>query len=190
MAYVTFPMPNDVRAYLIANCIVQMMAILMVVGRIASRRLRRVRLSWDDYLIIAAVPQGLTLVVLQGISESPRALKPAQCETNRVLPASTLGSGYHLSAAIMPNLEFILKLNFAFEYIYLGALGTIKLSILSLYLRIFSRGTRMRRLTQLVMLVVGLWVCMHVEAVLMVCQPVQLNWSITAKGACGDEIKL
>lgn len=69
MAYVTFPMPDDVRAYLIANCIVQLIAILVVAGRIVSRRIRRARLLWDDYLIIAAVPQGLTLVILQGISE-------------------------------------------------------------------------------------------------------------------------
>ncbi|KUI60840.1 hypothetical protein VP1G_08049 [Cytospora mali] len=164
-------MPDDVRAYLVANCIVHLIVILVVAGRIVSRRLRRVKLSWDDYLIIVAIPQALTLVILQGLT-------------------STLGSGYHLSSAIMPNLEFILKLNFAFEFIYLAALGTIKMSILSFYLRLFSRGTRMNQLTQFAMFVVGLWVCMHAEAVFMVCQPIQLNWDVTAEGVCGDQIKL
>ncbi|KUI63977.1 hypothetical protein VM1G_10761 [Cytospora mali] len=171
MAYVAFPMPNDVRAYLVANCIVQLIVILVVAGRIVSRRLRRVKLSLDDYLIIVAVPQALTLVILQGLT-------------------STLGSGYHLSSAIMPNLEFILKLNFTFELIYLAVLGTIKMSILSFYLRLFSRGTRMHQLTQFAMFVVGLWVCMHAEAVFMVCQPIQMNWDVTAEGVCGDQIKL
>lgn len=90
----------------------------------------------------------------------------------------------------MPNLEFILKLNFAFELIYLAALGTVKMSILFFYLRLFTRGTRMYRLTKSAMFVVGLWVCLHAVAVFMICQPIQLNWDITAEGACGDEIKL
>ncbi|ROV93803.1 hypothetical protein VMCG_08794 [Cytospora schulzeri] len=171
MARVIFPMPEDVRAYIIANCVVQFVVVLVVAGRMVSRRIRRVRLSWDDYLIIAAVPQSLCLLILQGTT-------------------STLGSGYHLSAAIMPHLETILKLNFAFEFVYLAALSTIKMSILSFYLRLFSPGTRMHRLTQLAMFVVGMWVCMHAEAAFMICQPVRLNWDVTAEGACGDQIKL
>lgn len=62
-AYTPFPVPPSVQASLIVNSLVVLAAVLVVILRCIARVVAGARLGWDDYLMLAALPQGLGLLV-------------------------------------------------------------------------------------------------------------------------------
>lgn len=67
MDWVKFPVLRLVERQLIANCILVLLTLITVALRIWSRFLSSVKLWWDDYLVLFALPQGIGMLVIQGI---------------------------------------------------------------------------------------------------------------------------
>lgn len=67
--YTPVPMLPLVQSRLVGNSFLVAMTLLVVALRILTRLLTGSRLGWDDYLILAAVPQGIGILVCQGLCE-------------------------------------------------------------------------------------------------------------------------
>jgi hypothetical protein len=65
--YVEFPVLPIVKVHLIINSVLAFLTVLVVALRLAARFISGAGLWWDDYLIIFALPQGLGMLVIQGL---------------------------------------------------------------------------------------------------------------------------
>jgi hypothetical protein len=67
--YVEFPVLPVVRTHLIINSVLAGLTVLVVALRLVARFLSGAGLWWDDYLILFALPQGLGMLIIQGLCE-------------------------------------------------------------------------------------------------------------------------
>lgn len=63
----TFPILPIVKAHFIINCVIVALTLSVVALRMVSRFITSASLWWDDYLILLAVPQGVGMLVIQGM---------------------------------------------------------------------------------------------------------------------------
>jgi hypothetical protein len=66
-SYTQLPLTTTVEAHLVINIILVAVTVVVVGLRVLSRILARSRLGVDDYLTILALPQGVAMLVLQGM---------------------------------------------------------------------------------------------------------------------------
>lgn len=64
---VTFPIMTIVKNHLIVNCVFVFIALFIVGLRLFARFMSGAKLWWDDYLILFSVPQGIGMLVIQGL---------------------------------------------------------------------------------------------------------------------------
>lgn len=69
--YVEFEPLPIVKAHLIINCVLALLTLLVVALRIWARFMSGAGLWWDDYLILFAVPQGIGMLIIQGLCKWP-----------------------------------------------------------------------------------------------------------------------
>lgn len=67
MAITSFPIVPEVMTALVINSIIAFLTLLVVALRIMARIVVGSRLGWDDYLMVAALPQGLGILICQGL---------------------------------------------------------------------------------------------------------------------------
>jgi len=81
LEYLELPVLPIVEAHLIVNCILVFLTLVTVGLRLLARFESGAKLWWDDYLIILAVPQGIGMLVIQGMckSRSQQALGYRRC---------------------------------------------------------------------------------------------------------------
>lgn len=72
---ITFPLDPVVLVHIIINCVIVFLTLLVVGLRMLARYLAGANLWWDDYLVLLAVPQGIGMLVIQGLCEYPRVVK-------------------------------------------------------------------------------------------------------------------
>jgi hypothetical protein len=65
--YVVFPLLPIVKTHLIINCVLVFLTLLVVCLRLVSRFVSGAKLWWDDYLILFAAPQGVGMLIIQGL---------------------------------------------------------------------------------------------------------------------------
>ncbi|KAK0612443.1 hypothetical protein B0T17DRAFT_648599 [Bombardia bombarda] len=165
--YIYFETLPQVQAHLIVNTVLTFLATGCVCLRIVTRFMSGARLWWDDYLIIASVPQGIGMLVLQGMY-------------------SKVGVGYPITETL-PNLKVILQMLVAYELIFSVAISTIKLSVMMFYLRVFvNQGLRLA--VKLVMAFVGLWSLGNILQVFLICRPFAATYDPLVKGECGNQV--
>lgn len=70
-SYTPLPLTTTVEVHLIINIVLVAVTVLVVALRVLSRILARSRLGADDYLTVLALPQGVAMLVLQGMCKSP-----------------------------------------------------------------------------------------------------------------------
>ncbi len=63
----TFPVLPIARNHLIINCVLVFLTLIAVCLRVASRISSGAYLGWDDWLILLSVPQGIGMLVIQGL---------------------------------------------------------------------------------------------------------------------------
>lgn len=68
--YTNMAMLPEAKVYLIANSVLVLVTLLVVALRVVSRVLAGSKLGWDDYFTLLAVPQGIVMLVLQGLCKS------------------------------------------------------------------------------------------------------------------------
>ncbi|KAJ4391148.1 hypothetical protein N0V93_004764 [Gnomoniopsis smithogilvyi] len=135
--YTPLPIPSEVASRLVGNSILIFITVLVVALRFVARLVTGSKLGWDDYLILAALPQVIGLLICQGLW-------------------SVTGVGYPFVDVPVTNFPYISLLFVPFEIIYNSGVVTAKLSVLFFYLRVFTHGS-MRRAARWVMVLVGVW---------------------------------
>ena len=83
---------------------------------------------------------------------------------------------------------YLTQILFSFGIIYLFALASVKLSVLSFYMRTFATPM-MRRLIWATMGLVSVWAISHSLAFIFVCWPTPGFWNPDA-GTCGEIIPI
>jgi hypothetical protein len=66
---VEFPVLPIVKAHFIINSVLAFLTVLVVGLRLTARFMSGAGLWWDDYLILFALPQGLGMLIIQGLCE-------------------------------------------------------------------------------------------------------------------------
>ncbi len=66
-AYVPFPVLPIVKIHLIINCVLALLTVITVGLRLVARYLSGAGLWWDDYLVLFALPQGIGMLIIQGM---------------------------------------------------------------------------------------------------------------------------
>ncbi|KAK4152193.1 hypothetical protein C8A00DRAFT_35104 [Chaetomidium leptoderma] len=165
--YIEFPTLPIVKVHLIINCVLTFITVTVVGLRIVARFMSGAGLWWDDYLILFALPQGIGMLIIQGMW-------------------APMGIGYDVTETL-PNLETILKMLVAYELIYSTAISTVKLSVMIFYLRVFvNRGLRLA--VKAALTFVALWSTANILQVFLICRPFAKTYSLTAEGVCGDQV--
>ncbi|KAI8258562.1 hypothetical protein K4K56_007023 [Colletotrichum sp. SAR 10_98] len=159
--YTNMAMLPEAKVYLIANSVLVFVTLLVVALRVVSRVLAGSKLGWDDYFTLLAVPQGIVMLVLQGLC-----------------------LGYQLSE-IGDNWTFVDSLFLPFETIFGVVSLTTKLSVLFFYLRVFT-SRPMRIATRLTFVIVILWGIGNVLQTVLVCHLTDGKWHATNKDICRD----
>ncbi|KAK7212365.1 hypothetical protein V2G26_019543 [Clonostachys chloroleuca] len=114
---IDLPMMPMVRTHLIVNCVLVFFTLSAVFLRLYSRFKTSANLWVDDYLILLAMPLGITMLAIQGLY-------------------APLGVGHPVEEAL-PNLPTILRLTISYALIYTFCISLIKMSVLFFYLRVF-----------------------------------------------------
>lgn len=166
VSYNPVPVPAVVEAHLIINIVV-LLATMTVVGlRIMSRNVAGSKLGWDDYLTLLSVPQGIGMVVMQGLW-------------------APTGVGYDLSEAA-DNWTYIYSLILPFQVLFATTTLTAKLSVLSFYYRVFTTRA-MRLATRFVMGFVVLWAIGSILQVILVCHFRDGAWYYINPQTCPEQ---
>ncbi|KAH6871236.1 hypothetical protein B0T10DRAFT_611294 [Thelonectria olida] len=148
-------------------------ATIVMILRLLSRRLKRIPLSWDDYFALCCYAMAIAWIV--------------------IIPYWLHGGlGYHIQDIESPPIAEILfqskLLLFVAELVYAFALFFAKLSILSLYWRMF-RVTSIRLPIQILFGCSILWIIFRISMGIFHCVPVQAFWDSSAGGRCDIEDK-
>ncbi|CAK7227108.1 hypothetical protein SCUCBS95973_006431 [Sporothrix curviconia] len=167
MAFVVFPTKGYVLAQFIVNCVIGLVAYIVVALRIYGRiNINKARLGLDDIMILVAVPQGLAMIVITGLY-------------------TRLGIGYDVTETLA-NLPLILRLLVAYEILYATCNYSVKLSVLFFYQRVFiNRG--MRIATIVTMVFVSLWTLGNILQIFLLCRPFRASIDPTVPGTCGSQ---
>ncbi|KAK0714226.1 hypothetical protein B0T21DRAFT_386954 [Apiosordaria backusii] len=167
--YVEFPVLDIVKTHLIINCVLGFITLVIIGLRMFARFLTGAGLWWDDYLILFAVPQGMAMVVIQGMW-------------------APMGIGYPMAQAA-PNIEHILKMLVSYELIYATSISTIKLSVLVFYLRVFVNKA-MRMATKGAIIFVCLWSVGNILQVFLICRPFAAVYTLELMptAQCGNQV--
>ncbi|KAL8842366.1 MAG: hypothetical protein Q9176_002755 [Flavoplaca citrina] len=134
--------------------------------RLTCRRLMKVAISYDDYLIIVGLAITLAQCIVQGYSVVP-------------------GHGKHLIRVGVPAAQAYVHLTYAFQFLITAAMIFVKLSILLFYRRLFPRENTTARWRACHMalciasVAVGVIQCFGIA---FQCTPVAFFWDRTIPG--------
>ncbi|KAI4225425.1 MAG: hypothetical protein L6R36_003909 [Xanthoria steineri] len=148
-----------------ANIIVIILATIAVGLRIVSRRMQRLALEADDFLIFAALPFGWAMCIC-------------------TLIAVKHGLGKHIGTVPPADLIIEGQAFYASEIIWATSIPIIKLSILLLYIRIFGRLRYFKNLAYIIGIFSVCWGIMVILVCALQCRPVQFTWDKSVKGTC------
>ncbi|KAK3952818.1 hypothetical protein QBC32DRAFT_259153 [Pseudoneurospora amorphoporcata] len=163
-----FEPKHTTKVHLIINTCLVGLTLAVIGMRMFARFLSGAKLWWDDWLILAAVPQGIGMLIIQGLWIG-------------------MGVGYPFTETYM-NLVPLLKLLISYELIFATCITTVKLSVMFFYLRVFVNHG-LRTATKLAMTFVGLWSTGNVLQVFLICRPFRATYDpMSAPDAvCGSQ---
>ena len=153
--------PNIIATAVVCSSLATIFVALRIYTRLRIQR----SIGWDDYAAIFALPFGIAYGVIQIIS-------------------TRYGAGLHTQDLPKGLAESILKLNFIGAGVYLPSLLGYKMSILFLYLRIFSVSRVYRCCIWLVMFITFGYIFGQFWTQLFFCQPIAKYWRPETSGRC------
>ncbi|KAL8824775.1 MAG: hypothetical protein Q9191_004828 [Dirinaria sp. TL-2023a] len=141
------------------------LAVIAVICRFVARRIQKLRFEFDDYAILVGLVCTLGCFTLS-------------------MEMTHLGSGKHIQTVPLGNIPQYSKCLFAYEILYGTAIMTIKLSVLSLYRRIFSVRKFKLAANVVAAVVVAWWIAILLVSIFS-CNPVNGFWDKTyTKSKC------
>ncbi|KUJ23478.1 uncharacterized protein LY89DRAFT_728223 [Mollisia scopiformis] len=153
---------------LIAITVFVAIAIATTALRFEARRMRKVPLAADDYLLLAAL---FCLFISVG---------------DQYACVIAGGVGRHTVDVDPLDVVKTLKLILPFEALYGITLCLIKSSIICFYFRIFGNTRSFRISAYVVLAFIVCWALSVVLETFLLCRPVAYNWDTSIKGTCGD----
>ncbi|GIK05409.1 hypothetical protein Aspvir_009518 [Aspergillus viridinutans] len=163
------PNQNLRRSIIIALYFAFILSTAAVVLRLVARKINGTRLYLDDYLIVVALlfkygcSIGVTILLFNGL-------------------------GSHIDMIPQKNLEVYYQIGWSNSFVYTGCILFIKLSILTLYKRLFS-VPRMIIFANAIAAFVILWALSIFLVGALMCLPVQKFWKPSIEGSCIDSAK-
>ncbi|KAM0801784.1 hypothetical protein BDR22DRAFT_971982 [Usnea florida] len=156
-------------------------ATLAVILRVWARRIQRVHLVWNDYLIIAALFFAVTETVVLFLGTS--STTTAEISNSYLFHAAvTEGKvGYHLTDLTPSEATAVVKAYYAAEPLWVSANTCVKLSILHLYKQLFPIRKFRIMVYAVMLLVVGFWTSTIVR-MFFLCSPLAFYWDKSIKG--------
>ncbi|KAL9587326.1 MAG: hypothetical protein Q9203_003554 [Teloschistes exilis] len=152
--------------------------LMLDIAFVALREIGRRRTSsiygWDDYLIAPALAANVVLCI------------------HGIVMVRVAGVGYHVSAAIKADPDVLIKWAkciYALEFLYLPAVALPKLSLLSLYLRIFVKRCFKMSTWAVVVLIILNWVAFLLASIFE-CWPVAYQWNKKIPGGHCFDVQL
>ncbi|KAI1082796.1 hypothetical protein F5B20DRAFT_577875 [Whalleya microplaca] len=161
-----FPMTPLMRSYVIASAIMVAAAFTAVSLRVVCRKITNSGIRSDDWLILASLPQGLAMFIMQVVF-------------------SKIGMGHSIKEVhgISATMQ---KLVVAMDVVGATSLATIKLSVLCFYLRVFE-DAKLRKVIMGVGLLVLVWTVGNVMEPFLICTPFQYTYDQSIPGICGSK---
>ncbi|KAJ5164412.1 uncharacterized protein N7500_006242 [Penicillium coprophilum] len=148
----------------VVNTIFIVLATLAVVARFGARRLRKLPLGADDWIICVALFWDW---ILYGIFVG--------CRIN--------GLGKHRETLLPEKVAVFSKLLYFFQIFYVLGPPTVKLALLFLYRRIFEHSSFLRIVNGMIVLV-SVWAIIMTFLAIFNCNPISAFW--TTEGTCFD----
>ncbi|KAF5660881.1 integral membrane protein [Fusarium heterosporum] len=160
-------------------------ATIITILRMLSRRLKRITLSWDDYFALCgyAISLGWVIIIPYWLNHglglhiedvyNPKGIKLSEEET---------------MAKMGPVLKESSLLLFIAELFYASGLFFAKVSLLSLYWRMF-RVTGIRIPIQILFGCAGVWMTFRIFMGIWHCVPIEKFWDSSVEGYCAIEDK-
>ncbi|TEA15262.1 Satratoxin biosynthesis SC1 cluster protein 4 [Colletotrichum sidae] len=166
------PMTTSARDSLIAVCFLWVIFATVVFARLWGR-FRGIGIGGDDVLaVIACLLSGSTIGL------------------NAAVFTSGVGYNFDPNSDVYPklvnNMQYILKVTFAFTLIYLWALASLKLSQLWFYHRAFA--LQLSRWIYVVSGIVVAWALVFTFIFIFLCDPIAQQWTVLRIGHCMDQI--
>lgn len=157
--------------------------LLFAILRELARYRTKATWGWDDYLIIPALTVNIGLCV-HGIGMFRLWKLTEACAERTSVMVVVAGAGNHLKA-VLTNRVYVQSV-YALEMIYFPAVALPKLSILSLYFRIFPNEVFRAMTLTIAAIVVLNWLA-FVLASTFQCSPVAYQWDKSIEGGhCFD----
>ncbi|KAL8749864.1 MAG: hypothetical protein Q9184_006635 [Pyrenodesmia sp. 2 TL-2023] len=150
----------------VVTIILAVLPTLAVISRFFCRRLTKIAISWDDYLIVAGLVFTLALCFCQAYGVE-------------------FGSGKHVLATPLIKVQKWAKLMYAYQMFWAFAMACIKVSILLFYRRLFPEENTSKkwRICHLALIVASVVCCLiSVFGSAFACTPVALIWDYTIEG--------
>ncbi|KAL8656811.1 MAG: hypothetical protein Q9226_002549 [Calogaya cf. arnoldii] len=138
-----------------ANITVVTLATIAVVLRVVSRRMQKLSLQADDYLIFVAL-----------------------------YLAAKYGPGQHIGTVHPHDLSIEGKAILSHQLIWAASIPLVKISILLLYIRIFGSLRYFRILAYIIGIFSICWGIMIILVCSFQCRPVQYSWDKSIEGTC------
>ncbi|KAL4919246.1 hypothetical protein BDW62DRAFT_47106 [Aspergillus aurantiobrunneus] len=161
---------RDGRDIVIVIIVLGLLAVTAVILRVVSRRIRKVSLGLDDYLMLTAI----WFVIVSAIL---------------VITTVTHGGvGFHMTEVNPEDLIYTMKMIIVLQSLYGIGLALVKTSLMVLYYRLFGTKKSFRIAICLTGAIVWAWGFSIVLESFLLCQPVEFNYNPMRPGGgkCGN----
>ncbi|KAJ1338619.1 hypothetical protein MN608_01479 [Microdochium nivale] len=172
-----FPVLYASQRMFISMCVLfTVLPVAAVIARVFARRISNRKLDLSDKIMIGACA---LLVIYQGINIS------AVLVGGLGIPGERIENEF----GIMPSQERFIKHLLAMQVMWTTDITVVKISILSLYLRIFTMRAFIIA-AKVTMAFCVIWLIIMATGSIFICRPLALYWDPTLPGHCGNLIVL
>ncbi|KAL2698839.1 hypothetical protein AAEP93_010227 [Penicillium crustosum] len=169
----------------VVNTIFIVLSTFAVVARFAARRLRKLSLGADDWMICVALfwnwlLYGIFVGCQYNYESGP--LKTGSTNTDG-LSGRINGLGKHRAALSPEKVATFVELLYFFQIFYVLGPPSVKLALLFLYRRIFEHSSFLRIVDGMIVLI-SVWAIIMTFLAIFNCKPISAFW--TTEGTCLD----
>ncbi|KXJ96465.1 hypothetical protein Micbo1qcDRAFT_199277 [Microdochium bolleyi] len=168
-----FPVIYPSQVMFISLCVVfAVLPVGAVIARVLARRMSNRKLDLSDKIMIGACA---LLVIYQGVNIS------AVLVGGLGIPATQIEEEF----GIRPSQEMFIKHLLAMQVMWTTDITVVKISILTLYLRIFTMRAFIIA-AKITMAFCVMWLIIMGTGSVFICRPLALYWDPTLPGQCGN----
>jgi len=153
------PKADSTGQAVVAVCLVfPILAALAICARFQARKVKKFRLQTDDWVIALSwvISTGMAITYIVGVYSG--------------------GIGYSYGDLDLTEVTIFTKVLFAGQFFYLFSVGSVKVSIVLFYKRVFLIES-FARIANILLLIIGLWLTAFFFTTLFQSWPISQNWT-------------